>query len=191
MSGGELEPVGRLALAALVGFVIGLERESAGQPAGERTHALVALGSATFALLSLQAFPDADRSRIAAGVVSGLGFLGAGRYLYGLVCAAITALVLLSERFLRLGERFGRHSDRRATIAREGPNPKIRADARAPTLCIPRLRRRSTAGGHWPGTIRRRPHPRCRGAASPAPPPPSRSSVASRPSPPVVPPGLD
>ena len=58
MSHFELEPVARLVLAAVIGFVIGLEREAAGQPAGERTHALVALGSATFALLSLlQRFP--------------------------------------------------------------------------------------------------------------------------------------
>lgn len=137
----ELEPVARLALAALIGFIIGLEREAAGQPAGERTHALVCLGSATFALLSLTAFPAADTARIAAGVVTGLGFLGAGMilkdarddrvhglttaagvwvvgaiglaigsgmYLVGLVCSIITALVLLSERVLGLGERLAR-----------------------------------------------------------------------------------
>lgn len=77
----ELEPIGRLVLAPLLGFVIGLERELAGQPAGERTHALVALASATFALLSGTAFPGADTSRVAAGVVTGLGFLGAGMIL--------------------------------------------------------------------------------------------------------------
>lgn len=137
----ELEPVARLALAALIGFFIGLEREAAGQPAGERTHALVALGSATFALLSLTAFPHADLARVAAGVVTGLGFLGAGMilkgarderihglttaagvwvvgaiglaigsgmYLVGLVCAILTALVLISERVLRFGERLAR-----------------------------------------------------------------------------------
>lgn len=77
----ELELIARLLIAAAIGFVIGLERETAGQPAGERTHALVALGSATFAVLSLKAFPDADAARVAAGVVSGLGFLGAGMIL--------------------------------------------------------------------------------------------------------------
>lgn len=81
MSLADWEPVARLLLAAVVGFVIGLEREAAGQPAGERTHALVALGSAAFAILSLTAFPGADPSRVAAGVVSGLGFLGAGMIL--------------------------------------------------------------------------------------------------------------
>jgi len=91
----ELELVGRLALATLFGFLIGLEREFAGQPAGERTHALAALGSATFALISLLAFPGSDSARVAAGVVTGLGFLGAGMILkqgdekvYGLTTAA-------------------------------------------------------------------------------------------------------
>ena len=91
----ELELVGRLALATLFGFLIGLEREFAGQPAGERTHALAALGSATFALISLSAFPGSDSARVAAGVVTGLGFLGAGMILkqgdekvYGLTTAA-------------------------------------------------------------------------------------------------------
>ena len=57
----ELETVGRPLFAAVLGFVIGLERESAGQAAGERTHALVALGSAAFALLSVTASPDPTR----------------------------------------------------------------------------------------------------------------------------------
>jgi putative Mg2+ transporter-C (MgtC) family protein len=77
----ELELVGRLILAAVLGFVIGLERELAGQPAGERTHALASLGAATFALISALAFPGGDTARIAAGVVTGLGFLGAGMIL--------------------------------------------------------------------------------------------------------------
>ena len=79
----ELETIGRLVLATALGFVIGLERELAGQSAGERTHALVALGSAAFALLSITAFPGSDTSRVAAGIVTGLGFLGAGTILKG------------------------------------------------------------------------------------------------------------
>lgn len=74
----EAEMILRLVLAALLGFLIGLERSFSGQPAGERTHALVALGSATFALLSITVFRTGDPIRIAAGVVTGLGFLGAG-----------------------------------------------------------------------------------------------------------------
>lgn len=72
----DIEPIGRLFLAALLGFLIGLEREFAGQAAGERTHALVALGAAAFSIISTSAFPGADPSRLATGVVTGLGFLG-------------------------------------------------------------------------------------------------------------------
>ena len=78
---GELEAIGRLLLAAVLGFVIGLERESVGLSAGERMCALVALGSAAFTVLSITAFPGSDTSRVAAGVVTGLGFLGAGTIL--------------------------------------------------------------------------------------------------------------
>lgn len=77
----DLELVGRLVLAAVLGFLIGLERELRGQAAGERTHALVALGAAAFALISARAFPGGDTARVAAGVVTGIGFLGAGMIL--------------------------------------------------------------------------------------------------------------
>lgn len=77
----ELEMIGRLILAVVLGFLIGLERKFTGQPAGERTHALVSLGAATFALISGIAFPGSDQARVAAGVVTGIGFLGAGMIL--------------------------------------------------------------------------------------------------------------
>jgi putative Mg2+ transporter-C (MgtC) family protein len=77
----DWELVGRLILAALLGFLIGLEREFRGQAAGERTHALVALGAAAFAMISARAFPGGDTARVAAGVVTGIGFLGAGMIL--------------------------------------------------------------------------------------------------------------
>lgn len=77
----QWELVGRLILATFLGFLIGLERELRGQPAGERTHSLVALGSAAFALISPRAFPGGDAARVAAGVVTGIGFLGAGMIL--------------------------------------------------------------------------------------------------------------
>jgi putative Mg2+ transporter-C (MgtC) family protein len=76
----DLELIARLVLAAFFGYVIGLERELTGHPAGDRTFALTALGAAIFAEISLRAFPVND-SRVAAGVVSGLGFLGAGMIL--------------------------------------------------------------------------------------------------------------
>ncbi|HZE37277.1 MAG TPA: MgtC/SapB family protein [Stackebrandtia sp.] len=75
--------VGELALALLLGAVIGAEREFEGKPAGMRTHALIALGAALFTVVSKYGFVPlngevADTSRVAAQVVSGIGFLGAG-----------------------------------------------------------------------------------------------------------------
>ena len=73
----------RLLLAALLGALVGLEREIHDHPAGMRTHLLVSLGSAAFTVLSIAAFaaPGADPGRIAAQIVSGIGFLGAGAIL--------------------------------------------------------------------------------------------------------------
>jgi putative Mg2+ transporter-C (MgtC) family protein len=79
----------RLSLAALLGSIIGLEREFREREAGLRTHLLVALGSALFTIVSAFGFHDVlthdpqvvvrlDPSRIAAQIVSGIGFLGAG-----------------------------------------------------------------------------------------------------------------
>ena len=72
----ESEIILRLILAAIVGGVIGFERKAVHKPAGIRTHMLVSTGSALFALVSITTF--ADPSRIAAGIVTGIGFLGAG-----------------------------------------------------------------------------------------------------------------
>jgi putative Mg2+ transporter-C (MgtC) family protein len=69
----------RLGIALLLGGVLGFEREMAGRDAGLRTHMLVATGSALFVLVPLQAgFSQADMSRVLQGLVSGIGFLGAG-----------------------------------------------------------------------------------------------------------------
>ena len=81
--------IGRLALAALLGSVIGLERERLLWAAGLRTHMLVCVGSCLIMLVSIYGFADAlgarnvvlDPSRVAAQVVSGIGFLGAGTIL--------------------------------------------------------------------------------------------------------------
>jgi len=79
----QLDLAFRLIVAAVLGALIGLEREYHDHPAGMRTHLLVAVGSATFTVLSLEAFkaPGADPARIAAQVVTGIGFLGAGAIL--------------------------------------------------------------------------------------------------------------
>lgn len=73
----------RLAMATLLGGILGLEREIHGRPAGLRTHLLVSLGAAAFMIMSplvagmSQNFPG-DPGRIAAQIVTGIGFLGAG-----------------------------------------------------------------------------------------------------------------
>ncbi|MDZ7372379.1 MAG: MgtC/SapB family protein [candidate division KSB1 bacterium] len=74
----------RLILAALFGAIIGYEREVIHKPAGLRTMMLVSLGSCLFTLASLEvarSAPGADPARIAAQVVTGVGFLGAGSIL--------------------------------------------------------------------------------------------------------------
>lgn len=85
----------RLVCAAMAGFIIGFERKSRSKEAGVRTHTLVAIGAALMMVLSKYAFTDlsvggvfaegvhgADPARIAAQVVSGVGFLGAGIIMY-------------------------------------------------------------------------------------------------------------
>jgi len=72
----------RLLIAALLGGMLGLQREYHGKEAGVRTHMLVAIGSALFVLVPLQAGADAaDLSRVIQGVVAGVGFLCAGTIL--------------------------------------------------------------------------------------------------------------
>lgn len=79
----EGEIVLRLVLAGILGGLVGFERERHNRPAGLRTHILVCLGSALVMIVSTAGFdgqlgPVGDQSRIAAQVVSGIGFLGAG-----------------------------------------------------------------------------------------------------------------
>ncbi len=71
----QLEIIGRLALAGFLGAFIGLERELRGYPAGIRTIALVTLGACLFTDVSRLMGGD---DRVAAGIVTGIGFLGAG-----------------------------------------------------------------------------------------------------------------
>lgn len=73
----------RIVVAAVLGAAIGMERERRSHPAGMRTHLLVSVGAAAFTVLSIEAFtaPGADPGRIAAQIVTGIGFLGAGAIL--------------------------------------------------------------------------------------------------------------
>jgi putative Mg2+ transporter-C (MgtC) family protein len=91
----------RLIVAAALGALIGMEREIHGHPAGIRTHMLVALGSALFTVLSIHGFGQGpgtgiDPTRIAAQIVTGIGFLGAGAILKdGIVIRGLTTAASL------------------------------------------------------------------------------------------------
>lgn len=77
----ELVSVIRLILGFILSGIVGLEREVSLKPAGLRTHVLVGLGSTLLTILSLLAFQEADTSRVAASIIVGIGFLGAGTIL--------------------------------------------------------------------------------------------------------------
>jgi putative Mg2+ transporter-C (MgtC) family protein len=72
----------RLLLAAALGATIGAQREWKGKAAGLRTLALISLGAALFGVISNYGFSGGNPSMVAAGVVTGVGFLGAGAILH-------------------------------------------------------------------------------------------------------------
>ena len=72
----ESELILRLVISVLLGSTVGIEREMHQSSAGMRTHALVALGATIFTIMSLTFLNDP--TRIAAGIVAGIGFIGAG-----------------------------------------------------------------------------------------------------------------
>ena len=79
----QLEMVLRLLMSAVLGMVVGFERFHAHKPAGLRTHMLVCIGSALFTVASIYGFGStSDPARIAAGIVTGVGFLGAGAIIH-------------------------------------------------------------------------------------------------------------
>ena len=161
-AGSDLDLVGRLLLAAVLGAVIGIEREIHDHPAGIRTHLLVALGSALFTVLSIVGFSSTsgvavDPSRVAAQIVTGIGFLGAGAILkYGptvkglttaaslwaaagigmaagasrpVIAVAATAIVLVSLWPLRIvSERLERAAPRRFHVHLRLPDATRMAD---------------------------------------------------------------
>ena len=79
----ELIILVRLILAVIFGGLIGYEREHTGRPAGLRTHILVSLGAAVIMCVSMYGFEGNDPARLAAQVISGIGFLGAGAIIQG------------------------------------------------------------------------------------------------------------
>ena len=94
--------VAQVLLAGILGMVIGFDRERRHRDAGLRTMTLIAMGSCLFTALSMVAFPVSDPGRVAAQIIPGMGFLGAGaiikdgRSVHGLTTAAtmwVTAAV--------------------------------------------------------------------------------------------------
>ena len=78
---GDWEMTERLLMAALIGAVLGLEREWRQKSAGLRTNILIAVGTTTFTLMSIElasGVQGADPARLAAQIITGVGFLGAG-----------------------------------------------------------------------------------------------------------------
>lgn len=68
----------QLVVTTILSMIIGMDRERHAKSAGLRTHMLTGFGSCLFTALSIHAFPEADTSRVAANIVTGIGFLGAG-----------------------------------------------------------------------------------------------------------------
>jgi putative Mg2+ transporter-C (MgtC) family protein len=90
------EVIFKILLACLLCGLIGLEREYRQKAAGFRTHLLVGLGSAMFTLISMHGFGAADPSRVAAQIVSGIGFIGGGAILrHGLSVRGVTTAATL------------------------------------------------------------------------------------------------
>lgn len=85
-----LEPLMRMTLAVVAASLIGWERERRDKPAGLRTHMMVSLGAATFVLVTMQLMQSLDPQanirfdpiRVIAGIVGGVGFLGAGSIIH-------------------------------------------------------------------------------------------------------------
>jgi putative Mg2+ transporter-C (MgtC) family protein len=106
----EWEALLRLALAAVAGAIIGLEREDRDKPAGVRTFSIVAMGAALFGLVGLMTFGTTDAAaRLAAQVVTGIGFLGAGTILHsrGHVVGLTTAAGIWGSAAVGLGLGYG------------------------------------------------------------------------------------
>ena len=80
--GTSIELIVKLVIAAALGALVGFERETKRRPAGFRTNMLVSLGACLFTIVSVSAF-SIDPARIAAGIVTGIGFLGAGTIIGG------------------------------------------------------------------------------------------------------------
>lgn len=109
--GDELQLVMKILLSGILGAIIGLERERHGHDAGIRTYASLTIGSCTFGIISIHAaelFSSVEPSRIAAQIVSGVGFLGAGVILRdrGKIMGLTTAAALWTSAAIGLAVAF-------------------------------------------------------------------------------------
>lgn len=129
----------RLVIAMVLGSLIGYERERKGKPAGVRTHGMVSLGAALFTVVSLHGFGGAgDPGRVAAQIVTGIGFLGAGAILHEResVQGLTTAASLWVTAALGLAVGVGMELMALATstlvfaLLRFGPRPRGKSSAR-------------------------------------------------------------
>jgi putative Mg2+ transporter-C (MgtC) family protein len=94
----------RILLAAALGGAIGFQREKAGKPAGLRTHMLICIGAALFTVTSVFGFTgQADPSRIAAGVVTGIGFIGAGAIIFRTADGYVAGLTTAASIWVAAG----------------------------------------------------------------------------------------
>ncbi|MEQ8762404.1 MAG: MgtC/SapB family protein [Planctomycetota bacterium] len=87
----------RLGLALLLGSLIGIERQLAGQAAGLRTHGMVSIGAAVLTLVGLSSFGDQQVTRVVQGIASGVGFIGAGAILKASSDSRVTGLTTASS----------------------------------------------------------------------------------------------
>lgn len=99
----------RALMAALLGAFIGWEREQHGREAGVRTYAAVSLGACVFGLVSAHVTGATDPTRIAAGVVTGVGFLGAGVIMreQGRIAGLTTAATIWATASVGLAVAYG------------------------------------------------------------------------------------
>jgi putative Mg2+ transporter-C (MgtC) family protein len=74
----QLHLLAQVALASFLSMIVGLDRERRNKSAGLRTHMLTGLGACLFTTIGSHVLPEGDPTRVAAGVVTGIGFLGAG-----------------------------------------------------------------------------------------------------------------
>lgn len=109
-----------LLLASVLGAVVGLERELHGRPAGLRTHILLSMGAALFGMVSSgMKGPNVDPTRIAAQVVTGIGFIGAGTIIHlgGTVRGLTTAASIWATAAIGLAVGLDRQYWRLAVVA--------------------------------------------------------------------------